>query len=100
MDSAWNDLSQTMRDTFETANKCCGFKFPQDRTGCSEERIANSVSCSTKLNERQQLLLLWLASAVFILTIISFLNFMIAHQLVREYKKAKREMKEKKLKML
>ena len=93
MDAAWNDLSQTMRDTFETANNCCGFKSPQDRTGCSEERMANSVACSSKLSGRQEDLLMWLAVAVFIFAILAFLNYLVAYQLIREYKRAKREFK-------
>lgn len=93
MDAAWNDLSQTMRDTFETANNCCGFKSPQDRTGCSEERIANSVACSSKLSGRQGNLLMWLAVAVFIFAVLAFLNYLVAYQQIREYKRAKREFK-------
>lgn len=93
MDEAWNDLSQTMRDTFETSNNCCGFKSPQDRTGCSEERIANSVACSTKLSGRQNNLLLLLIAAVFIFAILSFVNYLVSYQLVREYKRAKKEFK-------
>ena len=95
MNDSWNDLSQTMRDTFETANNCCGFKTPQDRTGCSEERISNSIACSTKLSGRQNNLLMWLAVAVFVFAILSFLNYLVAYQLIREYKRVNREFKQR-----
>lgn len=91
MDEAWNDLSQTMRNTFETSNNCCGFKSPQDRTGCSEERITNAVACSTKLSGRQNSLLLWLVGAVFIFAILSFVNYLVSYQLIRAYNRAKKE---------
>lgn len=93
MDATWNDLKEGMRDAFETAHNCCGFKDTSDRTSCPESRASTAVACSTKLSGRQNDLLTWLIAALFTFALVSFLNYLVAYVLTRQYSKAKREFK-------
>ena len=93
MDTTWNDLTEGLRDAFETAHNCCGFKDTSDRTSCSESRASTAIACSTKLSGRQNDLLTWLIAALFIFALVSFLNYLVAYTLTRQYTKAKREFK-------
>lgn len=93
MDGTWNDLSEGLRDAFETAHNCCGFKDPNDRTSCPESRVSTAVACSTKLSGRQNDLLTWLSAALFTFAVLTFLNYLVAYSLTRQYAKAKRQFK-------
>ena len=93
MDGAWNDLSEGLRDAFETAHSCCGFKSTNDRTMCPESRVSTAVACSTKLSGRQNDLLNWLTAAIFTFAMLTFLNYLVAYSLTRQYAKAKRQFK-------
>lgn len=93
MDTTWNDLTEGLRDAFEIAHNCCGFRSTNDRTSCPESRASAAVACSTKLSGRQNDLLTWLIAALFIFALVSFLNYLITYALTRQYAKAKREFK-------
>ena len=90
---AWNDLSQTMRDTFETTNNCCGFQksarsnWLLRRANCKFSRMFKQTEWKTGKFVK------WLAVAVFIFAILAFLNYLVAYQLIREYKACQREFK-------
>lgn len=95
MNDSWGQMTDSLRGAFEVAHKCCGFKEPSDRTSCDATKIMNSVSCSSILNDRQEVLLKWLCIALFGFAALSFVNYLLAYGLIREYAKARRQFKQR-----
>ncbi len=92
--TAWDELSESSRNAFETAYSCCGFKDSSDRTACSADKIANTRACSLQLSGRQKKILKFLIAGCVITGVISFLMYMLACGLIRLYKKAQLRFKQ------
>lgn len=88
-------MSESIRDAFETAHSCCGFKNTSDRTSCPESRLETSVPCSTKLSGRQEELLTWLAISCFAFALLTFINYLVSYGLIQQYVKARRIFKQR-----
>ena len=93
MDNSWNELTEPLREVFETVNNCCGFESTTDRTNCSVSRASSAVACSTKMSQRQEKLLTWLAAALFVFAVLTFLSYLVSHTLVIQYEKARKAFK-------
>jgi hypothetical protein len=91
MNAAWDGLTDPLRDAFETANGCCGFNDTRDRTVCSEAKIANSVSCSVVTTDRQENLFQWISASLFVFALITFVSYLLAHSLFKQYQKARKQ---------
>ena len=87
-------MSDSLRDAFETAHNCCGYKSTSDRTSCPESRAATAVSCSTNLSGRQAQLLNWLAISLFSFAVLMFINYLVAYVLIKRYAKARKQFKQ------
>lgn len=95
MNDSWGQMTDPLRGAFEVAHKCCGFKDASDRTNCDATQIASAVSCSLILNDKQEGLLKWLCIALFGFAVLSFVNYLLAYGLIREYAKARRQFKQR-----
>lgn len=97
MDTAWNNLSSSLKSMFENAHNCCGFKSTTDRTNCTDSRSSTATACSLVMTGKQSNLLTWLAIALFSAAMVSFINYLISYSLVHQYAKAHQDFKHRQL---
>ena len=97
MDTAWNNLSSSLKSKFENSHNCCGFKSTMDRTNCTDSRASTASACFSIMTGKQSNLLTWLAIALFSAALVSFINYLISCSLVRQYAKAHQDFKNRQL---
>lgn len=95
MSLEWDKLSGPSRDAFETAHGCCGFNNPRDRTGCSEDKLISAVACSVKTTARQEQLFRWICVAVFVFATATFVNYLLAYNLVQQYDRVRKQFRQR-----
>ncbi len=91
MDESWNEMTNLLKDAFETVHNCCGFNSVGDRSNCSELKQSTSRACSGLMIARQEELLKWLCAGLFSVSVVGFLNYLVSYSLTRQYSKSRRQ---------